>query len=445
MIIFLFVSCDNTPLKSGSGEAGIRITYFTAIPSANSAVITWGCSSESSGFLVYGLKGPETFLSLGNKAKTHVITISGLTQQTTYQYYVTCGEFGGKGTSIPLTFRTTGINDDLQKRSIWILGGTSNGNTPLAQVDMYDPVDNIWYTNITSIPTPRLFAGVVSNNGKIYVMGGLKSVSGIFTTVNTVEEYTPATNTWKTMATMPTTLQGFVVSSVGQDIYAIGGTTTTDMTTGTLFNTVYKFTPSLGTTGTWVTKTSFSTITAKIDMAGCVIDGTIFFSTGRLFSDGSPQSTNDGYVVSANSTTSITEAGFTARHGAGAACYRPLSTDSYPTDTPAMIVVGGSTLADFNQPVTSTASSSLYEYYTAGTVNTVSTGPILPAVRYFPALEISYQKRAVYVFGGGSLVNVATNTVYSLDLTNPTGGPWSVVNTTMPVSRFGHKAVILSR
>lgn len=427
-----------------------KILFYNATVTTNSATITWFCSVKSVGTLIYGLKNPDTFFSYGNESIFHTITLSNLPQTTNYKYYVTCGEFGNlKGTSLPLTFTTLTtpptINDILIKQSIWILGGTSNGS-PVAQVDVYDTVNNAWYPSYTSIPTPRVYAGIVSNNGKIYVMGGMtKNANGTFSVSNLVEEYTPTTNTWATMTNIPSNLQGFVATSVGQDIYLLAGTTTTDMTTGTTFNSVYKFTPSVGTGGTWTTRTSQNSILARVDMAGCAIDGNIFFTTGRFYSDGSAQSTSDSYVVSANGTTSITEAPFTARHGAGSVCYRPTSTDPNPSDSPMFIVAGGSTLTNLLQPVTTTTESSVVEYYVVGGTNSLLTAPVLPSARYMPAMEISYQNRAVYVFGGSSLINSATNTVYSLVLGNPITSAWTTVNTTMPIARFGHKAVILNR
>jgi N-acetylneuraminic acid mutarotase len=445
-ILFLF-NCDGTPLQNGRDTSDRKIIFYNTIVTPNSATVTWLCSVKSIGTLIYGLKNPDTFFSYGNESIFHTITLSNLPQTTTYKYYLTCGEFGNlKGTSIPLTFTTlTTINDILIKQSIWILGGTSNGN-PVAPVDVYDPVNNAWYPTYTSIPTPRVYAGIVSNNGKIYVMGGMiRNANGTFSVSNLVEEYTPTTNTWATMTNMPSSLQGFVAASVGQDIYLLAGTTTTDMITGTTFNSVFKFSPSIGTGGTWTTRTSQNSILARVDMAGCAIDGNIFFTTGRFYSDGSAQSTSDSYVVSANGTTSIMEAPFTGRHGAGSVCYRPTSTDPNPSDSPMFIVAGGSTLTNLIQPVTATTDSSIVEYYIAGGINTLLSAPVLPSARYMPAMEISYQKRAVYVFGGSSQINAATNTVYSLVLGNPIISAWTIVNTTMPIARFGHKAVILDR
>ncbi|HMV44768.1 MAG TPA: kelch repeat-containing protein, partial [Leptospiraceae bacterium] len=54
--------------------------------------------------------------------------------------------------------------------------------------------------------------------------------------------------------------------------------------------------------------------------------------------------------------------------------------------------------------------------------------------------------RRLYVFGGATIVNVPTSTVYWIDLSNPSTGPWNTVTTTtMPVPRFGHTAILINR
>ncbi len=224
LIAVLNLFCDSAPIHSGEDSVDRKLIYYNASVTTTTATITWMCNVKSVGYLIYGLKNPDTFLSYGNKAKFHTVTLSNLPQTTTYKYYVSCGEFGSlKGTSLPQTFTTlTSINDVLIKQSIWLLGGTANGNA-VAQVDVYDTVNNAWYANYTSIPTPRIYAGIVSNNGKIYVMGGMtKNSNGTYSVTNIVEEYTPTTNSWVTMTVMPSNLQGFVAASVGQDIYLVG-------------------------------------------------------------------------------------------------------------------------------------------------------------------------------------------------------------------------------
>jgi hypothetical protein len=90
----------------------------------------------------------------------------------------------------------------------------------------------------------------------------------------------------------------------------------------------------------------------------------------------------------------------------------------------------------------------VFDYYkvapSSGTPNAVVPGSVLPAAVYYPAAEVSYDRRALYVFGGATAVNVPATRTYALDLAAPTGSAWTET-TGMPVARYGHKAVIINR
>jgi len=331
-------------------------------------------------------------------------------------------------------------------RSIFLIGGVGNGNQITTQVEMFDPETDTIRRAVT-LPTARLFFGAVSYNKKIYIMGGQDATG---TALTTVEEYDPCSGSVRLMAVMPQRLQGFVAGVSGDQIYLLSGSTTSSMQTGTLFNNVYRFSPSSGASGNWTTLTSNNAIVANIDMAGCTINGTLFFSTGRFYNDGTTQFTSDGYVIGSNTTTSLTEASFTqARYGAAGICYRPQASDPSPDDPAALMLVGGSTLANLSQPPTAIIASSVFDYYKAAPSfpdpNVVTAGVSLPAARYSPAAEISYNRRRLYVFGGASAVNVPTDTIYSVDLANPTASPWQTHGTRLLLPRFGHRAVIINR
>ncbi|EKO79852.1 galactose oxidase, central domain protein [Leptospira sp. Fiocruz LV3954] len=276
-------------------------------------------------------------------------------------------------------------------------------------------------------------------------MGGLTKSGVTFTAVNTVNEYDPFKNVWKTMASMPDTHQGGIAISAGNDIYVISGTTSADMTTGTLTNTVYKFTPSLGTNGIWLKYVSNTAIFQRVDMPGCAIQDTIFYSGGRRSTDGLPFNTSDAYIPSGNTTTTLAEANINqTKYGAAIACYRPNPKDAYPADPASILIAGGSTTADVFQPPTAITSSNSFDYSLATTSN-FTAGGILPTALYYPSMEVSYELRRAFLFGGANLTNVPQDKVYSLDLGNPTTTPWRTETTTLPVARYGHKAVILSR
>jgi hypothetical protein len=476
LILIFFISCDQNPIgKARKDRKQKLIAYSVTNISTNSAQVNWSCSESSTGILSYGKNTLDTSLTSIKNATIHSMNLTNLNQNQTYYYKTLCDFPSNADISILVSpsFQTNIIPDPVPlpppvqpeppappiiptptpppppllsseqiKRGIWILGGSDNSGNAIAQVDFFDPVLNKWYANVTNIPTPRKFAGIVSNNGKIYVMGGMVGSS----TVSTVEELTPGdTFVWRTMNPMPVTLQGFVVSSTTNEIYIIGGSTTNIMQIGTLpAFSLYRFQPLIGSLGIWATITTATALMPNVDLSGCIIDGTFIFGGGRYYNDGSAQNTVNGYVTGSNTTTTINEASFTySAHGTASVCYRPIPSDPYPSDTKSMLVTGGSTITDLNQPVNSVAPSNQYNYYQPLT-NTMSVGPVLPVALYYPSAEISYDNRRLYLFGGASAINIPTNTVYSIPLTNPISGPWQI-ESTMPLARFAHKAVILSR
>jgi hypothetical protein len=112
---------------------------------------------------------------------------------------------------------------------IYATGGV-NGSGDLNTVEAYTPATNTWAT-VASMPTARnSLAAATGHDGRIYAIGGQNS-GGV---LNTVEAYTPATNSWATVASMPTA-RAALAAVTGTDgrIYAIGGSNA-----GGDFNTV---------------------------------------------------------------------------------------------------------------------------------------------------------------------------------------------------------------
>ena len=182
-------------------------------------------------------------------------------------------------------------------------------------------------------------------------------------------------------------------------------------------------------------------------MPYCNISGNVYFAGGRRATDGVPQSTADVYLPSGNSTTTFVEPSLnTARHGAAAACYRPSATDPFPSDPQAMLVVGGANDTNIFQPDNSITPNGAYDYYRVDIPGfTFAVGPSLPTALYYPAMEISYDNRNAYVFGGATTTNTPTTLVYSIGLQNPTAGPWRLVPVPLPIARYAHSAVIINR
>jgi N-acetylneuraminic acid mutarotase len=157
---------------------------------------------------------------------------------------------------------------------IYAMGGNiSSGTDSYAFVDEYDPETDTW-TEKASMLTPRdsLFSAVVG--GKIYAMGGLQwdgdTRSGV--TVNNVEAYDPATDTWLPRAPMPTSKSLAVAAVVNDKIYVIGGMS---KALSAVTTSVHEYDPS---TDTWTAKAS---LPAKRTWAAAVMrDGLIYVFGG---------------------------------------------------------------------------------------------------------------------------------------------------------------------
>jgi N-acetylneuraminic acid mutarotase len=95
----------------------------------------------------------------------------------------------------------------------------------LGTVEEYDPATNSWRDR-TPMPTPRNHAAIGVVNGKIYVIGGRTGAAfiGLASDVSVVEEYDPAANTWgPPRARMPTARSALAAGVYNGRIYVAGG------------------------------------------------------------------------------------------------------------------------------------------------------------------------------------------------------------------------------
>lgn len=105
---------------------------------------------------------------------------------------------------------------------------------PINRSFEYDPATDSW-KELAPMPTPRGAGQAVEAGGKIYVIGGARSNkpgdegapirpgSIDQLVVGTVEEYDPATNTWRARSPMPTARNHFFAGAVDGKIYAFDG------------------------------------------------------------------------------------------------------------------------------------------------------------------------------------------------------------------------------
>ncbi|TGK00146.1 hypothetical protein EHQ53_04855 [Leptospira langatensis] len=443
-IIFFLgsIRCSDPGLSSILGEEASKVgVAYIAKLGPNSATLSWNCSEPAKG----GVYSEAGMVSDPSSQKNHWIELKYLQPNTEYHAILTCGSQSiAQGKSI--RFKTWISNDPPKTRGIWIVGGIGSTALPIAEIDLFDPVTGTWYPSITSVPTPRVYASVLSHKSKIYVIGGMELVSGVYNMSSKVEVYDPYSGIWENKAGLPFGSQGAVYGSVGDEIYILSGSNSSDMTNGPVFNTILKFYPEIGASGQWISYSSSSSIFSRVDMSGCAVDGTIFHSGGRTYNTGSANSSTDGFVPSANTTTSFSEPSLVeSKHGGAGLCINPGSQDPYPGDGVWFAVIGGSTgSGNVFQPATSILPTNKTEFYQLGS-GVFSAGPTLPSSLYYPAAQASYETRNIFVFGGASAINVPEDSVYFLDSGNPILSSWSLHPKPMPRRRYAHKAIRIDR
>ncbi|HKN10905.1 MAG TPA: kelch repeat-containing protein, partial [Pseudomonadota bacterium] len=118
---------------------------------------------------------------------------------------------------------------------IYVFGGFAYpgsgppGWTPVNNAFEYDPAADEW-KELAPMPTKRGAASAGVVNGKIYVTGGVNSLPGVTengvhptraqNVVATVEEYDPATNTWRERRSMLVARNHHALAAVGDKLYA---------------------------------------------------------------------------------------------------------------------------------------------------------------------------------------------------------------------------------
>jgi N-acetylneuraminic acid mutarotase len=106
------------------------------------------------------------------------------------------------------------------------------GWNPVNNAWEYDPATDEW-KELAPMPTRRGAAAASVANGKIYVTGGANSLPGVtengihparpHNVLATVEEYDPASNSWRERRSMLVARNHHAQASVGDKVYVIGG------------------------------------------------------------------------------------------------------------------------------------------------------------------------------------------------------------------------------
>src|SRR5664280_1599676 len=171
----------------------------------------------------------------------------------------------------------------------YVFGGYDGANVQARGiVNVYDAASDTW-TEKKNMQIPAHHASAVELNGKIYVFGGAHAnIPGKPMTeplwagvpqivVGTVEEYDPATNTWRDRIPMPTGRNHFYAGVVDGKIYAVNGrlgapfVTMSDVT-----DLVEEYDPA---TDIWIFKGRSPS--QRGDVAGAVYNGKLYITGGE--------------------------------------------------------------------------------------------------------------------------------------------------------------------
>jgi N-acetylneuraminic acid mutarotase len=107
---------------------------------------------------------------------------------------------------------------------IYVVGGITAGGTPLAALEIYDPVNDTWSQG-PEMPEPRHHAGVAAVNGRLYVIGGYGPGHYPWSEAGaaTVFEFDPVAKRWAHKSPMAQPRSAFTAVAVGEKIHCIGG------------------------------------------------------------------------------------------------------------------------------------------------------------------------------------------------------------------------------
>ena len=108
---------------------------------------------------------------------------------------------------------------------LYVFAGLAPGWQPRGLVYEYDPAGDRW-TKKKPMALPSHHVALATLNDKIYAFGGfVPPASGppAWVPIDNAWQYDPATDSWKTLAPMPTKRGAAVAAAVGGKVYVIGG------------------------------------------------------------------------------------------------------------------------------------------------------------------------------------------------------------------------------
>ncbi|NIX55748.1 MAG: hypothetical protein GWN14_07415 [candidate division Zixibacteria bacterium] len=163
-----------------------------------------------------------------------------------------------------------GMTAAVPNQKIYVMGGAEFGHNAIDIVEMYNPAQDSWQTNIAPLNFARSNAAAVAFEGKIYIFGGRDHNQFI----SAAEAYDTSANQWSVVSQMPTPREGIAAVAVDSAIWLIGGATS-QMNS----SKVERFYPH---TGDWDTL-AHSLNVARVGAVAAVVNNDVYVMGGYYF------------------------------------------------------------------------------------------------------------------------------------------------------------------
>ncbi|HEY6820862.1 MAG TPA: kelch repeat-containing protein, partial [Burkholderiales bacterium] len=169
---------------------------------------------------------------------------------------------------------------------LYVFCGLAPGWKPLGLVYEYDPASDKW-TKKKPMPLASHHVSFAEHKGKIYAFGGFtlpQSAPPAWVPIDNAWEYDPAGDSWRALAPLPTKRGSPVAVSAGDRIYVIGGAVPGPGQAAvhparphTSVGTVEEYDPA---SNTWRGRASMPT--PRNHMVGGAINGKVYVASGRV-------------------------------------------------------------------------------------------------------------------------------------------------------------------
>jgi N-acetylneuraminic acid mutarotase len=282
---------EGVSITAGDGRVTLS---WQAVTGAESYNVYWATApgvTKTTGTRLAGVTSPYTHSGLSNgKAYYYVATALNADGESAESVEVSAtpeasaaGPMGGWQEVAPMPTARRAPSANAVNGRIYVAGGI-NG-VSLNVVEEYTPDLDSWRSR-ARMGQDRYMHGSAVVDGRVYVFGGSSGNGSTYgLTLNSTEEYDPATDTWQSRAPMPTARWSVMGAAVNGRIYAIGGKS------GSVMRAVEIYDPA---SDTWSTGAPMPT--ARCCGAAVTFDGQIYVIGG-----------GDGYLTAVERYDPVTD------------------------------------------------------------------------------------------------------------------------------------------